>query len=169
MVRVLGGLLRLGSGLIRVGGGTLSALAAIFMIKEGLSKVEEKIDTEKLKKGSRQASDNEDKMNSCTKFVFRDQLTKTRYVIPLLDGPIMDQMEFFDSDLFDEKILPEIEKRGLEIKFGVHDVLSFKDELLGFTTYEIEETEKWDELLAIWSEIFISLGYKVGAVIKEKE
>lgn len=62
MVRIFGGLLRLGSGIVRVGGGTLAALAAIFMIKEGLSKAEEKIDTEKLKKGSGQIPDDEDEV-----------------------------------------------------------------------------------------------------------
>ncbi len=104
------------------------------------------------------------------KFVFRDEITNNKYTIPILDGPAMDEESFFQTGFYEDKIVPEIEKRELETTFGIHDFATQgDDELFGFTTYEITEQEKWDELLNIWREILVFLGYQIRGTIQETE
>jgi hypothetical protein len=103
------------------------------------------------------------------KFVFRDQLTGMKYIIPLLDGPVMDSNQLLDSFYYN-RIMPEIESRNLEIKYGIHDFnTESDDELFGFTSYEIETPEAWKELMLIWRDILVLLGYKIGETIKIQE
>ena len=99
-------------------------------------------------------------------FRFHDENTRKNHFIQLL-GPKKLLKEFeedFDS-FYTEKICPEMNKRFLETKYGIHDV-SFDSGkvLLGFTTYEVKK-ENWKPLMTIWAEIFKSLGVEIGEII----
>jgi hypothetical protein len=93
-------------------------------------------------------------------FVFRDEITGKKYVIPIISGPDIDE------DFFYDKVIPEIEKRKLESRYGIHDYnTAGEDEVLGFTTYEVGQgyTEGgWDGLMGEWKEILVRLGFEVG-------
>lgn len=74
------------------------------------------------------------------------------------------------DEIFDNILQPEMERRELETKFGVHDV-SFGMETLtlwGFTTYEVE-SKQWFTLMLEWRQILQLAGFEVGAYFIKKE
>lgn len=102
------------------------------------------------------------------KFIFKDEISGRKYILPL-GGDMAEGLQYggpwnyviIPDELWD-KIVSDIEARGLETKFGIHDVsCNGKDEILGFTSYEVEE-KQFPELMSIWKEMLISYGFEVG-------
>lgn len=100
-------------------------------------------------------------------FVFRFDLTKRNYdftitkIIEILAGPLISDPKE-DYEYVIEKIYQELENRQLESKYGVHDYFTNgEQELIGFNTYEVEQA-KIDELMKIWREILVKVGFTLG-------
>jgi len=63
-----------------------------------------------------------------------------------------------------EKLDKEIKDRRLEHVFGVHDFSADEsDNLIGYDTYEVDTLKRAEELVAIWKEILVAAGFKLGA------
>jgi hypothetical protein len=95
-------------------------------------------------------------------FRFHEEGQDRSHYLELL-GPdfLLDLTSYKFQDLYEEKIYPELERRDLEGKYGVHDV-SFANNtstLWGYSTYEVED---WENLMQEWREIWILAGFHVG-------
>lgn len=98
------------------------------------------------------------------RFVFFDEETEEKYIIPILEIPNLYDPDNPDSDICDlyDCLYDKIEGRELETRYGVHDFSTHgKYELIGYTSYEIP-SDKYGDLMREWTEILEELGFKVG-------
>lgn len=108
-------------------------------------------------------------------FVFAyDDDSEEEYIIELLSGPgVVNSVEILPEipEETTELIYDEINSRGLEIEFGVHDWSTGdhpnRVELIGFDTYEVDKAHV-QNLLNVWKEILTKAGYQLGKQLKVK-
>ncbi len=98
-------------------------------------------------------------METMKKFIFTDENTGKRYIIPLLSG-IMDTNKLFESDAFNHIISPQVEK--WEFIYGIHDwSTENRDEIIGYTSYEVQP-EQINKLIEEWRILLVKAGYSIG-------
>lgn len=104
-------------------------------------------------------------------FRFHDEeLEKSHYLELLGPQELLDLPAEDVDDLFYNVLQPEMERRDLESKFGIHDV-SFGNETLtfwGFTTYEVD-SKMWPDLMMEWRAIWTQAGFEVGSYFSKSE
>lgn len=98
------------------------------------------------------------------KFVFLNEETEDKHIIPILEIPDLYDPDNPDSDICDlyDDLYDKIRGRDLETRYGVHDFSTHgKYELIGYTSYEIA-SDQYGDLMKEWTEILGELGFKVG-------
>jgi hypothetical protein len=100
----------------------------------------------------------------CRFFRFYDEENDKSYVIPLED--LVGQSQWghasLDDDFYYDNILPKIDERELEIRYGIHDFSTHgPDMIIGYTSNEVDE-DKIPALMKEWKEIFYEVGIITG-------
>jgi hypothetical protein len=95
-------------------------------------------------------------------FRFYDEIFYESWVFTL------DGVDEFDEDFYYDNILPKMEARDLEIKYGFHDFDTRGDDMIyGYFSCEVER-DKIPDLMEEWREIFKECGIGTGSVVVYK-
>jgi len=104
-------------------------------------------------------------------FRFYDEELEQSHYLELL-GPeeLLNKPAEDIDEIFDTILQPEMERRELETKYGIHDVSFGTDSLTlwGFTTYEVDR-KQWPALMLEWQKIWELAGFEVGTYFIKKE
>lgn len=87
------------------------------------------------------------------RFIFHDENTDKNWCFNILTPIKLSEIELdiLIDDLIDDS--HDYDGEDFESTYGVHDVAFGENDLLGFTSYEIEE-DKFPELMEKWRDIF---------------
>lgn len=93
------------------------------------------------------------------KFKFYDQNTKKTWWFDIISG--IEHIPEVELDYLVDDLIEDGEY--LESQYGVHDIGFNREDLLGFTSYEIKE-EDYPKVMSEWRDIFYARGITTSSI-----